>query len=173
LLAFLRSSDFTAHHETLARASRLPNAASWVNHFILQSAAGINRSNQYITENHSSANLAFRSTSCQSISTREKSISGGASSSREPQPTRNPITTFQAPSIDRLHGHVGLSFGDHDSQIVITLGTGALKVLGHSALSRSQAFVHRDPRKFQPEPFRQFFDAYGELLKLKARDLHD
>jgi hypothetical protein len=58
LLAFLRSSNFSAHHETLARAiavpparaSRLPNAASWVKHSILQSGAGINRSNQYIIE---------------------------------------------------------------------------------------------------------------------------
>src|SRR5215475_11888466 len=37
---------------------------------------------------------------------------------------RKPITTLQAPSIDRLHG-------DHDSQIAVTLGTGALEVLRH------------------------------------------
>jgi hypothetical protein len=37
---------------------------------------------------------------------------------------RNPITTFQAPSADRLHGHLGLLFGEYDSQIAITLGTG-------------------------------------------------
>ena len=47
---------------------------------------------------------------------------------------RKPITTFQAPSIDRLHGHPGLPFGDHDSQIAVTLGTGALEVLGHAGL---------------------------------------
>ena len=88
-------------------------------------------------------------------------------------PPRKPITTFQAPSIDRLHGHLGLPFGDHDSQIAVTLGTGALEVLGHSILSRSQAFVHHDPRNLQPEPFRQFFHAHGELLKLKAGDFHD
>jgi hypothetical protein len=41
---------------------------------------------------------------------------------------RQPITTFQALSVDRLHGHPGLPFGDHDSQIAVTLGTGALKV---------------------------------------------
>jgi hypothetical protein len=28
-------------------------------------------------------------------------------------------------SIDRLHRHLGLPFGDHNSQIAITLGTGA------------------------------------------------
>jgi hypothetical protein len=26
---------------------------------------------------------------------------------------------------------------------------------------------------FQPKPFRQFFDAHGELLELKAGDFHD
>jgi hypothetical protein len=39
------------------------------------------------------------------------------------QHPRKPVTTFQAPSIDRLHGHLGLRFGDHDSQIAVTLGT--------------------------------------------------
>ena len=28
--------------------------------------------------------------------------------------------------LDRLHRHLGLPFGDHDSQIAVTLGTGAL-----------------------------------------------
>jgi hypothetical protein len=27
---------------------------------------------------------------------------------------------------------------------------------------------HHDPRNFQPKPFRQFFDAHGELLELKG-----
>jgi hypothetical protein len=58
---------------------------------------------------------------------------------------RKPITTFQAPSVDRLHGHLDLPFGDHDSQIAVTLGTGAWEVLGRSALSLRQAFVHHDP----------------------------
>jgi hypothetical protein len=35
-------------------------------------------------------------------------------------------------SIDRLHGHLGLPFGDHNSQIAITLGTGAIEILGHT-----------------------------------------
>jgi hypothetical protein len=48
-----------------------------------------------------------------------------------------------------------------------------LEVLGHSIPSRSQAFVHHDPRNLKPEPFRQFFDAYGEPLNLKAGDFHD
>jgi hypothetical protein len=39
--------------------------------------------------------------------------------------------------------------------------------------SWSQAFIHHDPRNLQAEPFRQFFDADGEPLKLKARDFHD
>src|SRR5262249_55923541 len=51
--------------------------------------------------------------------------------------------------------------------------TGPLQILRHSLLSRRQAFVHYDPRNFQPEPFRQFFNAEGEPLKLKARDLDD
>ena len=83
---------------------------------------------------------------------------------------RKPITAFQAPPIDRLHGHLGLPFGDHDSQIAVTLGTGALEVFRHSVPSRTQAFVHHDPGNLQPEPFRQFFDAHGEPLKLKARN---
>ena len=49
----------------------------------------------------------------------------------------------------------------------------ALDVLSHSVSSRSQAFVHHDPRNLQTEPFRQFFDAYAEPLKLKARDSYD
>lgn len=40
------------------------------------------------------------------------------------QHPRQPITTFQAPSVDRLHG-------DHDSQIAATLRAGALKLLRH------------------------------------------
>jgi hypothetical protein len=36
-----------------------------------------------------------------------------------------------------------------------------------------QAFVHHDPRNLQPESFRQFFHADGDLLKLKARDFYD
>jgi hypothetical protein len=89
------------------------------------------------------------------------------------QHPRKPIPTFQTPSIDRLHGHLGLPFRDHDSQIAVTLGTGALEVFGHSISSRSQALVHHDPGNLKPEPFRQFFDAYGELLELKAGNLHD
>jgi hypothetical protein len=30
-----------------------------------------------------------------------------------------------------------------------------------------QAFIHYNPGKLQAEPFRQFFDFHGELLKLK------
>jgi hypothetical protein len=44
------------------------------------------------------------------------------------------VTAFQAPSIDRLHGHLGLPFGDHDSQIAVTLGAGALEVFRHTVL---------------------------------------
>jgi hypothetical protein len=49
--------------------------------------------------------------------------------------SRKPITTFQALSIDRLHWHLGLSFRDHDSQIAVTLGTGALEVLATELLN--------------------------------------
>jgi hypothetical protein len=60
-------------------------------------------------------------------------------------------------------------------QIAATLGTGAVEVLGHSIPSRRQTLVHHDPSKLQPAPapFRQFFDAHGEPLKLKAGDFHD
>jgi hypothetical protein len=75
--------------------------------------------------------------------------------------------------IDRLHWKFGLPFGNQDSQISVTLETGALEILRHSVLSRRQAFVHHEPRNFQPEPFRQFFDAHGEPLNLKAGDFHD
>jgi hypothetical protein len=34
-------------------------------------------------------------------------------------------------SIDRLHRHLGLPFGDYDSQIAVAPGTGASQVLGH------------------------------------------
>src|SRR5215813_9316485 len=44
---------------------------------------------------------------------------------------RKPITTFQTPAIDRLHGQLALPFGNHDSQAAVTLGTGALEILGH------------------------------------------
>jgi hypothetical protein len=76
--------------------------------------------------------MALQSRSCQSISTREKRDSGWRmSSSREPRPTQS-ITTFQAPCIDRLHG-------DHDSQIAVTLGTGALEhETSHSRLRISR-----------------------------------
>src|SRR5262245_4247979 len=53
-------------------------------------------------------------------------------------------------------------------------GTGVLlEILGHSIPSRSQAFVHHDPGNLYTEPFRQFFDADGELLRLKAHDSND
>ena len=39
------------------------------------------------------------------------------------------IATRQTAPIDRLHRHLGLPFRDNDSQIAITLGTGALQVL--------------------------------------------
>jgi hypothetical protein len=64
-------------------------------------------------------------------------------------------------------------FGDHDSLIAVSFGTGALEILRHSALALDEALVHHDPRNFHPEPFREFFQAHGELLKLKALDLHD
>src|SRR5438067_1421375 len=54
-----------------------------------------------------------------------------AASKSSNQYPRQPITTFQTPSIDRLHGHLGLPFGDHDSQIAATPWAGALQVLGH------------------------------------------
>ena len=38
-------------------------------------------------------------------------------------------------TLDRLHGQRRLPFGNHDSQIAVTLGTGALEVLGHEASS--------------------------------------
>ena len=40
---------------------------------------------------------------------------------------------------------------------------------GGSVLSRSQTFVHHEPRNLQPKPFRQLFDP----LKLKAGNFHN
>ena len=70
-------------------------------------------------------------------------------------------------------GKLAFLSGDHDSQIAVTLGTGALEVFGHSVSSLRQAFVHHEPGNLQPKSFRQFFDAHCELVKLKAGDLHD
>src|SRR5215468_5538574 len=53
---------------------------------------------------------------------------GSPTFSHESTPTKA-ITTFQAPSVDRLNRHFVLPFGDHDSPIAITLGTGALEIL--------------------------------------------
>jgi hypothetical protein len=61
-------------------------------------------------------------------------------------------TTFQAPSIDRLHVHLCLPFGDHDSQIAATLGTGALKYL---AIQFCRWAGIRPRRNLQTEPFCQ------------------
>jgi hypothetical protein len=48
---------------------------------------------------------------------------------------REAITTFHAPSIDRLYGHLDLPFGDHDSQIAATLGTGVVRTLATGLLN--------------------------------------
>jgi hypothetical protein len=47
------------------------------------------------------------------------------------------------------------------------------EILSRLVRSRSQAFIHHQPRNLQPEPFRQFFHADGEPLKLKPGDLHE
>jgi hypothetical protein len=64
------------------------------------------------------------------------------SSEPTPKPT---ITTFQASAIDRLHGHLGLPFGDYDSQIAVTLGAGALEVLGHGTIGPHRRCRSRHP----------------------------
>src|SRR5262245_14907566 len=51
--------------------------------------------------------------------------------------------------------------------------TGALKITSPLVLSLRQAFIHHNPRNLQPEPFRHFFHADGEPLKLKAGYFHD
>ena len=48
-------------------------------------------------------------------------------------------------SIDRLHWHLGLPFGNHDSQIAISLGTGALEVLGHGTIESRRRCQSRHP----------------------------
>jgi hypothetical protein len=45
-----------------------------------------------------------------------------------------------------MHRHLGFPFGDHDSQIAITLGRGALEVPGHGA-----SFIPREPPSRQSE----------------------
>jgi hypothetical protein len=37
---------------------------------------------------------------------------------------------------------------------ILALGTAALEAFRNSVPSRGQAFVHHEPRKLQPEPFR-------------------
>jgi hypothetical protein len=49
------------------------------------------------------------------------SIRQRTSPSLEPAPHAT-VPTFQAPTIDRLHGLLDLPFGDHNSQIAVTLG---------------------------------------------------
>jgi hypothetical protein len=48
-------------------------------------------------------------------------------------------------SIDRLHRHLGLPFGNHDSQIAITLGTGALEILSHGTIESRRRCQSRHP----------------------------
>jgi hypothetical protein len=58
---------------------------------------------------------------------------------------RKPIATFQAPAIDSLHGHLALPFGNHVSQIAVTLGTGALEALGHGTIELRRRCRSRHP----------------------------
>src|SRR5262249_51041209 len=51
------------------------------------------------------------------------------------QHPHKPITTSQPSSIDRW-----LPFGNHDVQIAVTLGTGALGVLSHGLLLTTQLY---------------------------------
>jgi hypothetical protein len=45
---------------------------------------------------------------------------------------------------------------------------GLISSVGSSTFSLRQALIHYNPRNLQAEPFRQFFDVYGKLLKLKT-----
>jgi hypothetical protein len=58
---------------------------------------------------------------------------------------RKAVAAFQAPAIDRL-------LGDHDSQVTVTLGTGALKVLadGTSESRRKYQLGSHDFAEFPP-----------------------
>src|SRR5262249_26233642 len=77
----------------------------------------------------------------------ENSVSGGqVSSSLEPTHPRKPVTTSQAPSIHRLHGHLGFPFGDHDSQIAVTRWAGALEIPGHGTIESARRCRSRRPR---------------------------
>jgi hypothetical protein len=53
----------------------------------------------------------------------------------------------------------------------VTLAAGAFEILGHRREARHSSTTIR--ANLQPEPFRQFFDAHPEPLKLKAFDFHD
>lgn len=55
------------------------------------------------------------------------------------QHPRQPITTLQAPSVNRLHRHPSLLLRDHDSQKALTLGAGALEVFGSASIESHSA----------------------------------
>src|SRR5262249_14917478 len=65
------------------------------------------------------------------------------------QHPRKPITALQSPSINRLNENLGLPFGDHDSQIAVTLGTGALEISGHGLL-KDGAAITSPARRVKP-----------------------
>src|SRR5262245_8385927 len=66
-----------------------------------------------------------------------------------------PILISQAPPIDRLYGHLALSFGDHDSQIAVTLGTRGLEYLA-SRISKFKVCVSCCLKLMQEESLTPF-----------------
>jgi hypothetical protein len=52
---------------------------------------------------------------------------------------RQPMTAFQAPAIDRLQRHLGLLVQGPRFQIAVTLGAGALQILGHGIIEPCDA----------------------------------
>jgi hypothetical protein len=70
---------------------------------------------------------------------------GSASVFSSNQYPRKPITTLQAPSVDRLHVDLGLSLGDQDSQIAVTPGTGSLELLGPATIESRRGCQSRHP----------------------------
>jgi hypothetical protein len=44
-----------------------------------------------------------------------------------------------------MHRHLGFPFGDHDSQIAATFGTGPLELLGHGTIESRQKYQSRHP----------------------------
>src|SRR4030095_4696759 len=80
------------------------------------------------------------------------------------QHSRKPITTFQAPSIDRLHWYLGLPFRNHNSQIVITPGQERCRYLANGFYRGCRVLLEADAKgKFNALPTNVTSYGFGRL----------